>query len=405
MTKKLYYDDAYITRFETSITRQGQEEDGRPFIVLEETAFYPTGGGQPFDEGTLNGTPVTDVEEVDGEIRHYLETRIAGRAETVTGKIDWTRRFDHMQQHAGQHILSAAFAEALDYETVSFHLGKDILTIDLAVERMKWEDAQKAEELANEVIRKARPIETKWMTAEEAAAYPLRKDLAVSDQVRLVIIPDFDYNGCGGTHPRSTSEVGAIKILDWEKHKGHIRLQFVCGDRVLRQLHEKNEVLKELTSVLQSPQDKMKDAASQLIAKAKDQEKQIAELKQELLKDEAKELQGMAMPLANGATFIKGAYQNRPVQELQQLAREIVADTEEAVVFFAVHNADKLQVVGAKGKKADQNLKTLAPAIFALVNGKGGGREDFIQGGGEPVISPQALLDKVENMLIEQITN
>ncbi|WP_175986524.1 DHHA1 domain-containing protein [Bacillus sp. Marseille-Q1617] len=399
MTTKLYYEDAYLTTFGTTIHHQGQEEDGRWYVVLEQTAFYPTGGGQPYDEGSLNGIKVLDVEEAAGEIRHYIERPFEELPEAAMGKVDWKRRFDHMQQHAGQHILSAAFAEELGYETISFHLGKDILTIDLAVEKISGEDALKAEKLANLVIREARPIETKWMTAEEAAAYPLRKALAVSDDVRLVIIPDFDYNGCGGTHPRSTSEVGAVKILDWEKHKGHIRLQFVCGDRVLEQLHQKNEVLKDLTALLQSPQEKMKDAARQLIDKVKLQEKQMDELKQELIKYEAAELCGKVIPLAEGTGFIKGSYQNRPIQELQQLARQVIAEKEEAVVFLAVQNDDKLQVVGAKGKQADQNLKELAPEIFALINGKGGGKEDFIQGGGEPAVSPEALLDEIEKLL------
>ncbi len=402
MTKKLFYDDAYITRFETAVNRQGQDKDGRHFVVLEQTAFYPTGGGQPFDEGILDGITVLDVEEKDGEIRHYVEKSFKELPETITGEIDWKRRFDHMQQHAGQHILSAAFAEALGYETVSFHLGKETLTIDLAVENMTEEDAGKAEALANAVIREARPIEIKWMTSEEAAAYPLRKALAVSDDVRLVIIPDFDYNGCGGTHPRSTSEVGAIKILDWEKHRGHIRLQFVCGDRVLKQLHQKNDVLKDLTAVLQSPQDNMKEAACQLLDKIKVQEKQLEEVKQELLKYEAKDLAGEAVKLTGGAAFIKGAYQDRPIQELQQLARQLIAAREEAIVFLAVQNDAKLQIVGAKGKHADTNLKELAPKIFALINGKGGGKEDFIQGGGEPVLSPKDLLDKIEHLLNEE---
>ncbi|MGR3762501.1 alanyl-tRNA editing protein [Rossellomorea sp. NS-SX7] len=401
MTTKLYYEDAYLTTFETTINHQGQEEDGRWYVVVEQTAFYPTGGGQPFDEGVLNGIPVVNVEETAGEIRHYIERPFETLPGKAMGEIDWNRRFDHMQQHAGQHILSAAFAENLGYETISFHLGKEFLTIDLAVEKITYEDACKAEELANRLIREGRPIETKWMTGEEAAAYPLRKELAVSDDVRLVIIPDFDYNGCGGTHPRSTSEVGAIKILGWEKHKGHIRLQFVCGDRVLGQLHQKNEVIKELTALLQSPQEKMKEAAHQLIDKVKIQEKQMEELKKELMKYEAKELQGKAIALPKGANLVKGACQNRPVQELQQLAREIIADNEETVVFLTVQNGDKLQVVGAKGKQTHQNLKDLAPKIFAIINGKGGGKEDFIQGGGEPVVSPEGLLDEIETILNE----
>jgi alanyl-tRNA synthetase len=400
MTTKYYYEDAYLTTFETTISHQGQEEDGRWFVVLEQTAFYPTGGGQPFDEGVLNGIPVNNVEEVDGQIRHYIESPFEDPSVAIKGEIDWNRRYDHMQQHAGQHILSAAFAEAHGYETVSFHLGKEILTIDLDVEGMTEEDALQAEALANKIIAEARPIETKWMTADEAAAYPLRKQLSVAEDVRLVIIQGFDYNGCGGTHPRSTSEVGAIKILDWEKRKGHIRLQFVCGSRVLAQFHQKHQVIKELTGILQAPQDKMEEAAQQLLEKVKTQEKEMEEMKQELLTYEAKELILSAIGFGHGSTFIHKAYQNRPIQELQKLAREIISDHDEAVVFLAVQNGDKLQLVGAKGKQPDVNLKELAPKIFSMINGKGGGKEDFIQGGGEAALSPDELIHHIQKLLL-----
>jgi alanyl-tRNA synthetase len=400
MTTKLYYEDAYIKTFETKIREQRQDNDGRWFVLLEQSAFYPTGGGQPFDEGSLNGIQVTNVEEVNGEVRHYIERPVANTAVSIQGEICWNRRFDHMQQHAGQHILSAAFAEVCGYETISFHLGKEILTIDLSVERLTEEEASKAETLANKIIGEARPIQTRWMTAEEAADYPLRKQPSVSEDIRLVIIPDFDYNGCGGTHPRSTSEVGAIKILDWEKHKNHIRLQFVCGSRVLEQLHGKHKVIKELTAILQAPQDKMAEAAQQLIERMQSQDKQLEETNQQLLEYEADALIKEAIPAGEDSTFISYAYQNRPIKELQTLARLIVIEKEDAVVFFVVQNETKLQLVGAKGKKVKLNLKEVAPEIFSKINGKGGGKEDFIQGGGEAVLSPEQLIGHIESSIL-----
>jgi alanyl-tRNA synthetase len=400
MTRKLYYEDAYIKTFETVINEQRQDNDGCWFVLLDQTAFYPTGGGQPCDEGTLNGVPVTNVEEVNGEIRHYIESKMEDTTGGIKGEISWNRRFDHMQQHAGQHILSAAFAETCGYETISFHLGKEILTIDLAVEKITEEEAVKAETLANIIIGEARKIQAKWMTAHEAADYPLRKQPSVSEDIRLVIIPDFDYNGCGGTHPHSTSEVGAIKILDWEKHKSHIRLQFVCGRRVLEQLHQKNKVIKELTTILQAPQDKMADAAQQLIERMKFQDKQLEETNHQLLEYEADALIKEAKPAGEDSAIISKAYQNRPIKELQTLARLITTEKEDAVVFFVVQNATKLQLVGAKGKMPDLNLKEIAPGIFSKIDGKGGGKEDFIQGGGETVLSPEDLIGHIEKLLL-----
>ncbi|MBN8194456.1 alanyl-tRNA editing protein [Bacillus sp. NTK074B] len=395
MTVKQYYQDAYMRSFETSIQEQQQDESGW-YVVLEETAFYPTGGGQPHDTGTLQDKRMINVEEVNGEIRHYIEEPFDDVSGVIEGQVDWQRRFDHMQQHAGQHILSAAFAEALQYETTSFHLGKEFLTIDLNVSDISESDALKAEELANQIIREARPIETKWVTETELSSYPLRKQPSVTGEIRLVIIPDFDYNGCGGTHPRSTSEVGAIKILDWEKHKGHIRLQFICGDRVLYQLHRKHVLLKELTSVLQVPEETMVPTAEQLIAKQKEQEKALEELKEVLLSYEAEGLLGIQK---DDYTLIQKAYSERPIQELQKIAQHIVSKREDAIVMLVVHNDQKLQLVAVKGSLPTINLREVAQKVFPLINGKGGGKESFVQGGGEAVITKEELLDQLVNEL------
>ncbi|MGG4170123.1 DHHA1 domain-containing protein [Rossellomorea vietnamensis] len=395
MTVKQYYQDAYVKGFQTSIQDQKQDQSGW-YVVLEETAFYPTGGGQPHDTGTIMDKRIINVEEVNGEIRHYIEEPFEDISGVVEGQIDWKRRFDHMQQHAGQHILSAAFAEALQYETISFHLGKEFLTIDLNVNDISEADALQAEELANRIIREVRPIETKWVTEAELSDYPLRKQPAVTGEIRLVIIPEFDYNGCGGTHPRSTSEVGAIKILDWEKHKGHIRLQFVCGERVLYQLHRKHGILKELTSVLQAPEETMVPTAEQLIAKQKEQEKALEGLKEVLLTYEAEGLLGVQK---DGFTLIQKVYSDRPIQELQKIAQHIVSKREEAVVMLVVQNDQKLQLVAAKGSLPAINLREVAQKVFPLINGKGGGKESFVQGGGEAVMSKEELLEILINQL------
>ncbi|MEI5907446.1 DHHA1 domain-containing protein [Bacillus spongiae] len=398
MTIKRYYQDAYMNVFQTEIQNQQQDENGAWYVVLEETAFYPTGGGQPHDTGTLHNRNVINVEEVNGEIRHYIEEPIEDISTVVEGRVNWDRRFDHMQQHAGQHILSAAFIEALSYETISFHLGKEILTIDLDVSNITETDALKAEALANQVIQEGRLIETKWITEAELSDYPLRKQPSVTGEIRLVLIPDFDYNGCGGTHPRSTSEVGAIKILDWEKHKGHIRLQFVCGNRVLKQLHQKHGLLKELTGMLQAPEESMVLTIERLQAKQKEQEKAIEELKEGLLIYEAEELLKEAKA-HEGRTFIKASFVDRPIRELQKIAQHITSRRNETVVLLVVQNDEKLQFVAAKGSSPRVNLRTVAQNVFPLINGRGGGKESFVQGGGEALISKEELLESLTNQI------
>ena len=386
MVQKLYYQDAYLKSFSAQLTKQEKDDYGRLYAVLSKTAFYPTGGGQPFDMGTLDGIQVTDVEEIDGEIRHYITEPLRDK-KAIEGGIDWIRRFDHMQQHSGQHILSAAFEQLFGYKTVSFHLGKATLTIDLETENMSTKEAETAEKLANEIILENRPIISKWVSQDKLQQYQLRKELSVSENVRLVIIPDFDYNGCGGTHPRSTAEVGSLKILGWERQKKKIRVEFVCGNRVLQQLGQKHSVLQQLTSLVNAPEQDMTGAVIRLLENRKSLEKSLEQTKAQFLSYEAKEL----IEHCTGKVVSQG-FQNRSIQELQKLAKLLVLESENKIFLLVAENEDKLQFVFARGKDAEGNMKALAGEALALINGKGGGNESFAQGGGELKIPGEQLL-------------
>lgn len=376
MENKLFYHDAYLKNFSAELISQKKDETGRKYAILSQTAFYPTGGGQPYDTGFLNGIEVVDVEEVDGEIRHYITEELPVENH-IEGAIDWKRRFDHMQQHAGQHILSAAFEELYGFKTVSFHLGKETLTIDLDTDKLSSFEAAKVEELANKVILENRPIITKWVDEEELKQYKLRKKLSVASNIRLVIIPDFDYNGCGGTHPNSTAEVGSLKILGWERQKKIVRVEFVCGERVLNQLGKKHEVIKELTAQLNAPEPDLSGAVNRLLGQKNELEKSVEELKDELLKYEAADLIG-----ARNDAIISTVFQNRNIQELQKLARLLVASAGDKVFLLASENEHKLQFVIAKGKNAQGDLKGWSKQALSLIDGKGGGNEMLVQGGG-----------------------
>ncbi|WP_331456974.1 alanyl-tRNA editing protein [Bacillus sp. FJAT-27231] len=389
VTEKLFYEDAYIQTFTARVVEKGMDEEGRKFVVLDGTAFYPEGGGQPFDTGTLNGVRVIDVQIVDGVIRHYLGGELED--EKVNGRIDWNRRYDHMQQHAGQHILSAAFEELFGLRTTSFHLGEKTVTIDLDTDSLTDDILQQAEEKANDIILENRPIETEWVTLEEASRYPLRKELAVTGDIRLVIIPEFDYNGCGGTHPRSTGEVMAIKLLKWERQRKQARLEFVCGGRVLKQLGEKQTVIRELSRLLNSPQEKMIEAASQLLEEKKVLQMALDEMQEQLLAHEADTLLQKAV-YKEGYKLIVQVFQNRSIQELQKLARLTTESNMAVVVIFVVEQEDKLQLTAARGKEVNEvDLKKAAASVFPLIEGKGGGQPHFIQGGGQRTMSGEEL--------------
>ena len=390
MENKLYYQDPYIQTFKAKVVKQEQDPTGSWYIVLNQTAFYPTGGGQPHDLGTLANKAVKNVEEIDGEIRHYIDGPFDDIGKEVIGTIDWERRLDHMQQHAGQHLLSAAFDHLFGYKTIGFHLGAEILTIDLETEHLSEQQVQEAEALANQVILENRPIETKWVTEEELSQYNLRKETKVKEDIRLVIIPDFDDNGCGGTHPRATGEVRAVKVLDWERQKKKVRVQFVGGNRVVTQLGQKQRVLLELTKILNSPEKEMEQAVLRLLETNKTLEKDLEQTQEILLHFEAKDL------LEKGShrekLLVSEVFQNRSIQELQNLARIIITEEETAIVYFVSENDKRLQVVCARGQAETVSMKQVIASALPLINGKGGGNDSFAQGGGEALVSGEEML-------------
>ncbi|MEH7247466.1 DHHA1 domain-containing protein [Neobacillus niacini] len=388
MENKIFYQDPYIKSFTAQILTKGKDESGNNYIVLDQTAFYPTGGGQPHDVGTIENMKVINVEEVEGEIRHYLESEFDHMSVSVNGVIDWDRRFDHMQQHAGQHILSAAFENLFEYKTVGFHLGNEILTIDLETEHLSEIEVEKAEQLANEIILENRIIDAKWVTEEELSRYPLRKATKVKDNIRLVIIPNFDYSGCGGTHPKATGEVQAIKILEWEKQKKKTRVQFVCGNRVIKQLNQKNKVLIELTKLLNSPEKDMPKSVIRLLENGKSIEKELEQTLEKVLYFEARSL----LEHSQEKSIVSEVFQNRTIQELQKLARIILTEDENAIVLFVSQNENMLQLVCARDSAEAISMKKVIGNALLMIKGKGGGSDSFAQGGGEALISADEML-------------
>lgn len=392
MRNRLFYQDSYIKSFTSEVVTKGKDKDENDYIVLEQTAFYPTGGGQPHDIGTIENIKVLNVEEVEGEIRHYLENELDDGISSVHGVIDWVRRFDHMQQHAGQHILSAAFEQLFGYKTIGFHLGNETITIDLETEILLESEALKVEELANQIIVENRLIETKWVTEEELVNYNLRKETSVKEDIRLVIIPNFDYNGCGGTHPCATGEVQVIKILGWERQKKKVRVEFVCGNRVLKQLNQKNKVLMELTKLLNAPEKDMQQAVIRLIENSRSTQKELEQSREELLHYEARSLAEMSKN-ETGYKIISEVFQNRSIQDLQKLARMILTEEdEESIVILVSENENRIQLVCARGTLENISMKKLMGTALSHINGKGGGSDSFAQGGGEALISGKQML-------------
>ena len=241
MTERLYYSDSYLTEFDAIVTRVATH-DGRPAVVLDRTAFYPTSVGQPFDTGRLGTARVVDVVDTeDGEILHVLEGElelssvvVGGREISIVhGTIDWARRFEHMQQHTGQHVLSAAFERVASARTESFHLGSSSSTIDLN-RMLSAADIERAEDEANRVIWEDLAVGVRFATAEEAAALPLRKESMRTGTLRLIEVPTFDLSSCGGTHVARTGAIGSVVVASSERFRGGTRVEFLCGVRATR---------------------------------------------------------------------------------------------------------------------------------------------------------------------------
>jgi len=396
LEQKLYYIDAYTKDFTTKIIKQDYDKEDNLYVVLNETAFYPTGGGQPYDTGTLNGTLVTNVEEVNGEIRHFIAEQL--ETAEVEGKINWERRFDHMQQHAAQHILSAAFWDHFNIPTIGFHLGKETVTIDLETENLPAETIEKAVQIANNIVFENHPIRIQWMNLEEAKTLPLRKEPTLTENIRVVIIENFDYNGCGGTHPRRTGEVGLIQVLNWERNKGGIRLTFIAGWRTLKLMGQQQQIMKDVSKQLNSSETDIPAKVAQLLISQKENEKAIQTINEKLLFAEANEL--LQQPAEIHAGFlISKVFTNRSMQEVAKLSAIIIEQQEHAITYFVIENDDKLQCILACGKTVTLDMNALLKDALPAIEGKGGGNKKSARGGGKAVMTGDEFLNQLVSSL------
>ena len=274
-TDCLYYQDPYLREFAArAIARR--EINGKPAVALDRTAFYPTGGGQPNDTGTLNGVPVADVIADDGAIWHVLDAEWTGDA--VTGVLDWPRRFDHMQQHTGQHILSQAFIVEREAETIAFHLGATASTIDLNRADLGPDALAAVEAAANRVLDDARPVTAAFVTQDELARLPLRKPPKVTEAIRIVQVAGFDWSACGGTHVANASQVGLIKITGVERRGAELRVAFRCGGRARGDYARLQALASGLAARFTCAQDEVPDAVERLAREQQAGRKALEEL-------------------------------------------------------------------------------------------------------------------------------
>jgi alanyl-tRNA synthetase len=374
MTERLYYTDAYLRTFDARIVDRAS--DGRT-IYLDRTAFYPTSGGQPFDTGTLAGIAVTDVIDEGERIAHVLAAPAPHDTATVSGIVDWTRRFDHMQQHTGQHLLSAIFADRFDLNTVSVHFGATSSTLDLDSETVSQKTLVAAEELANAAIAAPRDVSIAYESA--ATVTGLRKAPPREGELRVVTIESLDKSACGGTHVRSTAEIGALLIRGTERVRKTTRVEFVCGLRAVRSARADHELISVLAL-------SMGVAPAEMVAKSKAQSEELRaaqtarrEAATALDAYRARELFDAAAPDANGHRRIVQRQSTGTVDELRSLAQPLLALGD--VLFIGTLGTPPTIVVAS----SDAGLHALDAGaalkkLLAEHGGRGGGNARIAQG-------------------------
>src|SRR5688500_2156134 len=372
MTQRLYYTESQRHTFDATVVNV-ERVDGRVHVTLDQTAFYPSSGGQPFDTGTLGGAAVIDViDRDDGTIAHVMNGALQP-GEVVSGEIDWDRRFDHMQQHTGQHVLSAAFDRLIGVRTESFHMGQQSATIDLAREVTAAEIAA-AEDDANRVIWEDRPVSVRFATAEEAAAMGMRKESVRTGTLRLIDVHEYDLSACGGTHVERTGAIGAIAVGGSEKLRGGSRVEFLCGNRVVQRFRLWRDALSAMQKHLSVAPVEMAASIERMQEDAKAAQRTLRGFQEKLAAHEAAAL------LEKGNAIVE-AVEGWEAQGIKSIASAAVSANPQAVVVLFT-TSTPAQVVIARGADANVDANAVLKQLAAKFGGKGGGKPDLAQGGG-----------------------
>lgn len=389
MTIKLFYKNTYIKEFNANIL-QILEKNNKYHLELNQTAFYPEGGGQPADIGYIEDTPVSHVYEKQDKIYHVIN-KLPSKLENVKCKIDWEKRFDHMQQHLGQHILSAAFEKLHDAKTIGFHLSENSVTIDID-KVLSNEDILKVEYFTNQIVFNDLLVQILYPNKKELANMPLRKLPTVTENVRIVKLDDFDYSPCCGTHPNRTGEVGLIKIRRFEKYKSGLRIDFVCGNRALKDYLSKNDIINSISSNLSVKHDEILSNIERINNDLQDSKKENKYLKVELINFETIDLLNNAEKVDN-IKIIKKTYIDRDLGEIKQLSATLV-NNHNCIVILGINTNNQARLLFSRSKDLNQiDMKDILNDCIPLIDGKGGGSPFSAQGGGNNPDNLQIAVD------------
>jgi alanyl-tRNA synthetase len=400
MAGRLYYDDAYATEFRAQVVER-LKVSGRAAVILDGTYFYPTAGGQPNDTGTLGSARVVDVQarETDGAVIHVLDREL--NSDTIAGKVDWARRFDLMQNHTGQHILTQAFVQAVGANTLSFHLSDDSVTIDLDQLNIPIDKVQAAEDLANRIVQENRPVRARLIDPNDAEGVRIRKipERMFTDGLRIIEVEGFDTTACGGTHVKHTGEIAMIKVLRLEKRGDKTRVEFRCGGRALRDYREKNAIVNQLTADLTCSASEIPLVMGKLRDEQRATHQALKSATARLIEYEARELLDTA-PHYNELCMVTAVYENRDPNELRLLANALIK-TDWTIALLGTAG-DKAQIICARSGNIPHDMNPLLKTALTMLNARGGGRPEMAQGGGVAASLEQvrAALEAAKNLLL-----
>jgi alanyl-tRNA synthetase len=375
MTERLYYTDSYLRGFTARIT--GHADDGRT-VYLDRTAFYPTSGGQPFDLGSIAGVAVLEVVDEEERIAHKLARVLepaAANAETIECAVDWSRRFDHMQQHSGQHLLSAVFEELFHLKTVSFHLGAESATIDIEGGVVDQRTIVDVERRANQIVFENRPVTVEFQNAAEAQG--LRKPSDRDGTLRIVSIDGLDRSACGGTHVRFTGEIGPILLRKLDKIRQTVRVEFLCGSRAVARARADYEALSKAAQLFSSPLDEVPALLAVQMEAARTAAKAHRKLELDLAAYRGGELYRSAVPGADGFRRVSQQAARGNLEELRAVAQNFTAQPK---AVFTATLAEPPSVLLAVSEDAGIDAGKALRAVLADVGGRGGGNARIAQG-------------------------
>ncbi len=452
-TERLYYNDSHLLEFDARVIDLSEREDGTLAVTLDRTAFYPTGGGQPNDTGMLGEALVVDcIDDDDKGVLHLIRGPAPQIGDSVHGKIDRLRRLDHLQQHTGQHILSAAFVKLFEAPTRSFRVLEHECEIDVALEDPSDERIEQAVDLANQIIWECRPIQIRQVASAEAASLPLRKEPAREGELRVIEIEEFDLTPCGGTHARSTGEVGVIAVRSWERAKGLTRIQFMAGVRVLNDYRRANRTARATAELFSAGREDAPALVAKLIEENKKLTHRVRELDElacraeaeallkqfgleagycpppdrEAVKDSSRGLSAdeivRSPTVREGPRFRTGSssdriisatashrptsgntrlsdggvaqekppfiiikvFNDRDADSLKHLALALIAHPN-VIALLGSRDGDTARLVFARSADAKGDMNALMHRVCVIIEGRGGGRPDMAQGGGNNV--------------------